>query len=251
MCKDGRVTKSACLRVYSPEVSGSSDPVPGFVRTYGILSEEEGDSHWTVEWEGRRLVCPRNLRLRVLESTVAFANAFRGLGSGLIPEAAAQAADRELKNYHRSNPEHRSHILTSAWHVPVRWFAAFDPSEKEVYEGPEGPRLRFRTDIDQARSRVKRSYEILTKLAVFVGPAEELNQVLAWLEPFPDGSMVELDYAEVSELFDPQELVFDDSCDQVNESIDALEAGDMMRAGECYGRVVTRWAPAFSVTFSN
>lgn len=245
------MTKSACLRVYSPEVSGSSDPVPGFVHTYGILSEEEGDSHWTVEWDGRRLVCPRNLRLRVLESTVAFANAFRGLGAGLIPEGAAQAADRELKAYHRSHPEHRSHILTSAWHVPVRWFAAFDPSEKEVYDGPNGPRLRFRTDIDNARSRVKRAYDILTKLAVFVGPAEELNQVLSWLEPFPEGSMVELDYGAVSELFDSQELVFDDSCEQVNESIDALEAGDMMRAGECYGRVVTRWAPAFSVTFSN
>ena len=251
MCKDGRVTKSAFLRVYSPEVSGSSDPVPGFVRTYGILSEDEGDSHWTVEWEGRRLVCPRNLRLRVLESTVAFANAFRGLGAGLIPEGAAQAADRELKAYHRNHPEHRSHILTSAWHVPVRWFSAFEPSEKEVYEGPESPRLRFRTDIDMARRRVRRAYEILTKLAVFVGPAEELSQVLAWLEPFPEGSMVELDYGSVSELFDPKELVLDDSCEQVKESLDALEAGDMMRAGECYGRVVTRWAPAFSVTFSN
>jgi hypothetical protein len=245
------VTKSAFLRVYAPEVSGSSEPVPGFVRSYGILSEEEGDSHWTVEWGGRRLVCPRNLRLRVLESTVAFANAFRGLGAGLIPEGAAQAADRELKAYHRSHPEHRSHILTSAWHVPVRWFAAFDSTEKEAYEGPSGPRLRYRTDIDRARSRLERAHEVLTKLAVFVGPAEELEQLSSWLEPFPEGSMVELDYGDVSELFDSQDLVFDDSCDQVNQSIDALEAGDMMRAGECYGRVVTRWAPAFSVTFSN
>ncbi len=245
------MTKSGYLRVYSPEVSGSSEPVPGFVRTYGILSEAEGDSHWTVEWDGRRLVCPRNLRLRVLESTVAFANAFRGLGAGLIPENAARAADQELKDYHRSHPEHRSHILTSAWHVPVRWFAAFDPSEKEVYEGPEGPRLRYRTDIDKARDRIRRAHEILTKLAVFVGPAQELSQVLEWLRPFPDGSMVELDYGEVSELFDPQELVFDDSCDQVSKSLEALAAGDMVAAGECYGRVVTRWAPAFSVTFSN
>lgn len=251
LCEHGHVTKSAFLRVYSPEVSGSSDPVPGFIRTYGILSEEEGDSHWTVEWDGRRLVCPRNLRLRVLESTVAFANAFRGLGAGLIPEGAAQAADRELKAYHRNHPEHRSHILTSAWHVPVRWFTLFDPSEKEVYELPEGPRIRFRTDIDKARSRTRRAHEVLTKLEVFAGPAEELNQVLSWLEPFPEGSMVELDYAEVSELFDAQELVLDDSCEQVNKSLDALEEGDMMLAGECYGRVVTRWAPAFSVTFSN
>lgn len=245
------MTKSASLRVYSPQVSGSSDPVPGFVRTYGLLSEAEGDSHWTVDWEGRRLVCPRNLRLRVLESTVAFANAFRGLGAGLIPENAAQAADRELKAYHRDHPEHRSHILTSAWHVPVRWFAAFDPSEREVYEGPEGPRLRFRTDIDKARDRIRRAHGILVKLGVFAAPAEELNQVLGWLEQFPQESMVELDYGDVSELFDSQELVFDDSCEQINLSLDALESEDMMLAGECYGRVVTRWAPAFSVTFSN
>ena len=245
------MTKSAYLRVYSPEVSGSSDPVPGFVRSYGILSEAEGDAHWTVEWKGRRLVCPRNLRLRVLESTVAFANAYRGLGGGLIPEGAARAADRELKAYHRSYPEHRSHILTSAWHVPVRWFAAFDPSEKEVYEGVEGPRLRYRTDIGRARERIRDAYGILTKLTVFVGPAQELSHVLDWLEPFPEGSMLELDYGEVSTLFDPNELVFDDSCEQVHESLEALAAGDMLHAGECYGRVVTRWAPAFSVTFSN
>ncbi|HWB90025.1 MAG TPA: hypothetical protein VG872_12570 [Acidimicrobiia bacterium] len=245
------MTKSSYLRVYSPEVSGSSDPVPGFVRSYGLLSEAEGDSHWTVEWEGRRLVCPRNLRLRVLESTVAFANAFRGLGVGLVPEAAAQAADRELKAYHRSHPEHRSHILTSAWHVPVRWFVAFDPSAKEVYDRPEGPSLRFRTDIERARERIAAGLEILTSLTVFVGPAEELGQLLEWLQPFPDGSMLELDYAEVATLFDPNELVFDDSCDQIHQSLEALATGDMMRAGECYGRVVTRWAPAFSVTFSN
>lgn len=245
------MTKAAYLRVYSPDVSGSDDPVPGFVRSYGLLSEEEADSYWAVEWEGQRLVCPRNLRLRVLESTVAFANAFRGLGSGLIPENAARAADAELKAYHRNYPEHRSHILTSAWHVPVRWFAAFDTSEKEVYEGPEGPRIRFRTGIDRARARVTRAHLILTKLAVFAGPAQELKQVLDWMEPFPPDSMLELDYGEVAELFDPQDLVFDDSCEQVNESLDALEAGDLMRAGECYGRVVTRWAPAFSVTFSN
>src|SRR3970040_345060 len=95
------MTKAAFLRVYSPEGSGSNDPVPGFVRISGLISEDEGDGHWTVEWDGRRLVCPRNLRLRVLESTVAFANAFRGLGAGLIPEDAARFADHELRRYHK------------------------------------------------------------------------------------------------------------------------------------------------------
>ena len=62
------MTKTAYLRVYSPEVSPSREPVPGFVRSYGMLSEADGDSNWVAEWQGRRLVCPRNLRLRVLDS---------------------------------------------------------------------------------------------------------------------------------------------------------------------------------------
>jgi len=37
----------------------------------------------------------------------------------------------------------------------------------------------------------------------------------------------------------------------VRRSVEALADGDMMAAGENYGRVVSRWAPAFSVTFSN
>jgi hypothetical protein len=251
VCQDGQVTKAAYLRVYSPEVEESSLPVPGFVRTYGLLSEEEGDSPWTVEWDGKRLVCPRNLRLRVLESTIAFANAFQGLGVGLIPEDAARAADRELSAYRRAHPEHRSHVLTSAWHVPVRWFTAFDPSQKQIYEASTGMRLRFRSDVDESRRRVSRAYEIIDKLGVFPGPAEELGQLGEWLDPFRSGSMVELDYGDVADLFESEDLVFDDSCELIQESLNALDDGDMMRAGENYGRVVTRWAPAFSVTFSN
>lgn len=245
------MTKTSYLRVYSPDVGESHDPVPGFLKRYGMLSESDGESHWEVEWNGQRLVCPRNLRLRVLESTVAFANAFRGLGVGLIPEDAARAADRELRAYHDANPHHRSHVLTSAWHVPVRWFTAFDPEEKEIYQGPVGPRVRFRAEIDLARARVRRAHGVLTGLGAFQGPAEDLEQLVEWLEPFHDESMVELDYAGVSELFDSQDLVFDDSCELVQESVAALGVGDMVRAGECYGKVVSRWAPAFSVTFSN
>jgi len=245
------MTKTAYLRVYSPEGAESHEPVPGFLKTYGILSESDEVSKWEVEWNGKRLVCPRNLRLRVLESTVAFASAFKGLGVGLVPEDAARAADSELRAYLNTHPDHRSHVLTSAWHVPVRWFTGFDPGEREIYEGPMGPRLRYRTDIELARQRVSRAHEVLSKLGVFQGPADELEQFAGWLKPFSGDSMVELDYAGVSELFDSQDLVFDESCELVKSSVDALAKGDMARAGEAYGKVVSRWAPAFSVTFSN
>ncbi|HEY7469403.1 MAG TPA: hypothetical protein VIC07_07770 [Acidimicrobiia bacterium] len=245
------MTKTAFLRVYSPQAVEIGDPVPGFVHAYGILSETETEESWVTEWNGARVVCPRYLRLRVLESTLAFANAFRGLGAGLIPDAAARAADRELRQYQRDHPSHRSHVLTAAWHVPVRWFAAFQPEDREVYEVHGSPRLRFRVDLAVGTRRVENALGILRSLQVFEGPAAELEQLLEWMGDFPPGSMLELDYADVSELFDPHDLVFDDSVELVRRSLDALAEGDMMAAGENYGRVVTRWAPAFSVTFSN
>lgn len=251
MCQHGCVTKTAYLRVYAPDIETSGDPVPGFVRSYGILSEAEGDANWSAEWKGRELVCPRTLRLRVLESTVAFANAFGGVGVGLIPEEAARAADRELRQHQREHPSQRSHVLTSAWHVPVRWFSAFRPEDREVYEVDDKVRLRYRIDLPEAKTRVEHVLGVLRGLEVFHGPAEELAQLLGWLEQFSDESMVELDYGDVSDLFDPKELVLDDSAGLIHESVEALARGDMMTAGENYGRVVSRWAPAFSVTFSN
>jgi hypothetical protein len=251
LCQDEPVTKTAYLRVYSPEATDPGDPVPGFVRAYGLLSETESDGDWVAEWNGARVVCPRRLRLRVLESTMAFAGAFRGLGAGLVPAAAARAADHELRLYQLSHPSHRSHVLTSAWHVPVRWFTAFQPEDKEIYEVGRSPRLRLRVDLAVGTRRVENALAVLRGLDVFAGPAEELAQLLDWMQGFPAGSMLELDYADVSDLFDPQDLVFDDSVELVRRSVDALADGDMMAAGENYGRVVSRWAPAFSVTFSN
>jgi hypothetical protein len=236
------VTKTAHLRVYTPESSEDGDPVPGFVRSYCLLSESEGDADWVVEWNGQRMVCPRNLRLRVLESTVAFANAFRGLGAGLIPEEAARAADSELRRYHQEHPGHRSHVLTSAWHVPVRWFTAFQPEDKDVYEVEGTPRIRLRVDLAVGRKRVDHALGVLRGLQVFQGPAEELAQLSEWIDSFPGESMLELDRIIEHQLLRGEQV-------GNGRVVELLADGDMMTAGENYGRVVSRWAPAFSVTF--
>jgi hypothetical protein len=245
------VTKTAYLRVYSPIPGTGEDAPPNFLHSYGMLSESKHAGDWSVDWNGARLVCPRNLRLRVLESTVAFANSFQGLGVGLIPEGAAEAADRELKSYRAEHPDHRSHVLTSAWHIPVRWFVGFQPENQEVYDDAGRPRLRYRRGIESVRERLMRAIEVLRDIGMIHGPAEEMEQLVAWLEPFDDASMVELDYADVSDLFDPKDLVLDDSVALVAESVEALASGDMMRAGELYGTVVTRWSHAYAVTFSS
>lgn len=245
------MTKTAFLRVYTPAQDAADDPVPGFVKSFGMLSESEVDLDWIAEWKGQRLVCPRNLRLRVLESTIAFANSFQSLGVGLIPEDAAAAADRELKSYRAEHPDHRSHVLTSAWHVPVRWFVGFLPEQREVYDVDGRPRIRYRSDIAGVRELLDKAVVALRNVGMVQGPTVEMAQLISWLEPFPNDSMVELDYAEVSDLFDPKDLVLEDSVALTQESVEALLAGDMLRAGELYGTVVTRWAHAYSVTFSS
>lgn len=245
------MTKTAFLRVYTRSDEGADDPVPKFVRSFGMLSESEKELDWVADWNGERLICPRNLRLRVLESTVAFANSFQGMGAGLIPEAAAEAADRELRSYRTEHPERRSHVLTSAWHVPVRWFAAFLPEQREVYDSDGQPRVRYRADIKDVRRMLDKAVSALRKVGMVQGPTVEMAQLISWLEPFPADAMVELDYASVSELFDPKDLVLEDSVALTQESVDALLDGDLMRAGELYGTVVTRWAHAYSVTFSS
>ncbi len=241
------VIKAAYLRVYTTDAGSSNESVPGFIHSVGVMGDEEHDR--VVDWEGRPMRCPTNLRLRALESTVAFANAFRG--SVIIPEETVRAADRALRDYHRSNPDHRSHVLASAWHVPVRWFTAFDPSERQLYESPSGMRPRFRTSMADARSRAMRALRVLEELGAFQAPAEELAQFIEWLDRFPGDAMVELDYGTVAELFEQDDLLFDDSCELVHASLDALEEGDMLRAGENYGRVVARWAHAYSLSFAS
>lgn len=245
------VTKTAFLRVYSPVGPYDEEPVPGFVRLYGMLSESADDPSHVVEWNGQRMSCPRYLRLRVLESTIAFANAFQGAGASLIPEAAAEAADRELRSYRAEHPEHRSHVLTSAWHVPVRWFVGFSPEQREVYGDVDAPRLRYRSGIVEVRDSLTHAVDVLREVGMIQGPTVEMEQLISWLAPFPDESMVELDFAEVSDLFAPEDLVLDDSVSLVRESVEALAAGDMVRAGELYGTVVTRWSHAYAVTFSS
>lgn len=247
--QDGEVIKSAYLRVYTAGAESSDDPVPGFVRNFGVLSAVESDQ--TVEWNGHTLTCPSNLRLRVLESTVAFSKAYRGSAVGLIPEAVAASADRELREYRSRHPDHLAHVLTSGWHVPVRWFTVFSPAERQLYETPNGMSIRYRTDMVDARLRVRRAVEILEAVGVFQGPTEELEQLGEWLDQFPDGAMVELDYGAVAELFDSNEILFDDSCEQVHLSLSALAEGDMMGAGEGYGRVIARWSHPFSLSFSS
>ena len=250
--------RSAYLRVYVPaDRAGSWMSHPSGARHRAIMrasdhfvwSETTADDAFTVEWEGRRYVCPRYPRLRMLEGAVAF-NATHP-GSMLLPDLTAQRLATELDAIRAEAPDARSYILTSPWHVPLRWFVPFLPEQKEVYELAGVTSARYRTTVGAGLPRVARAAAILDAAGFDDAVIEQVRDLERWLAEFSTGAMLELDYAGVAGLFQAADIALDDSAEEVAASLTALEEYDYERAGERYAAVATRWAPAQALGYVN
>jgi len=253
------VIRTAFLRVYRPERSLPGQIVfehPPMTQvaagSFGLITESMQDDALLAEWQGSRFLCPRFPRLRVLEGLLAFHNAYSDIGGDVIvPERVAVMAADELARLHDRQPSAQSHILTATWHVPLRWFVAFDATERELISRPDGTSIRYRTSLVQATDRVASALDILRGAGFDDLVTEELDELRNWLDDFPATSMVEIDYGTVAGLFEDATLVFDETAGDVHASLDALDVGDLKTAGERYGDVVTRWAPLMAVAHSN
>ena len=249
--------ESCHLRVYIPSDRTRRLPAhepPASVRvvrsSYRFVWEEPmADDAFATEWRGQSYVCPRSPRLRMLEGLLASSTAYPGLL--LLSEQERQRYQQELSRLKGQAPDARSYILTSPWHVPLRWFAAFRSDEREVYESPTGLGIRYRTTVGAAVARIAEVVVVLDDAGFAEGVVEQVRELEQWLSEFTAVAMLELDYAGVASLFSEADLVLDESSDDVRKSIEALERGDYEEAGEFYMTVASRWAPAQAVTFSN
>lgn len=248
---------TAYLRVYIPSVRVAGLPPHRGLNERRSLNLDE-DFMWSerteddaiyTEWEGEQFACPRNTRLRMLEGIVALSRT--DWGSPLIATDEQHAAVIELSQLRRESAIAKSHILSSAWHVPLRWFSAFHPSEKELYDDSGVTSVRYRATIGGAIDRVGWAATVLENAGFAEQAIDHLNELEAWLAEFKADSMVELDYGRVATVFDPADLVFDESALDVRESLLALEVGDLGASGDGYQRVVRRWASAQAYTFTN
>lgn len=257
------MSKAAYLRMYVPEERldgylehvGAEHLRPRRVLTrgeYGVWYESARDDAFVAERGGRRYVCPRHPRLRMLEGLIAFRNSYPGAtASMLVPPRVAERAADELDRIQNGPGRVRSHILTSPFFVPLRWFAAFEPSEREMAEGPHGPVVRYWTTQGKALPRVERAVDVLDTVGFEDFIVEQVRDVAGWLRPFPSESQLELDYGGVAGLFPPAELASDESAADIHAALDALERGDFEASTEHYGRVAGRWAHAQSLTYVN
>ncbi len=212
-----------------------------------MWSESLREDAFRTTWHGIDFVCPRNAWLRMIEGALAFTATYPRIA--LIDEDERESFKRELAELR--GPNRRSHILTSPWHVPLRWFGAFSPSEREIYDRPDGLGIRYRTNLGDAIDRVGWAIRVLDGAGFAEPVIDQVRDLERWLAEFPAGSMLELDYDTVAAHFSDGELTFDESASDVRESLEALERGDSVASRTAYARVASRWAGRQALTFAN
>ena len=230
-----------------------------------------GEHAFVTEVDGLVLVCPWRTRLRALEALEAFAAELPDeVVDAFVPRPLVDGLDDELDRWRGQHPEQRSHVLTSTWQVPLRWFVLVDPDERQLDLGrPEtgssaadaaggappsrriGRELVYRTPMSRARRRVARALAVLRRTvedgAVTAG-VEELGR---WIEEFHPRSMVELDYGGLVHLVDDEALQADESARDVTLALAALAEGEQLRAAAAYSRVTTRMKALQAVESAN
>ena len=256
------MAQSAYLRVYVA-VNGSDDQVLEHVADrsgrqtvlrqgeFGLSAESVRDDAFIIDQDGRRFVCPRTPRLRMLEGLLAFRNAYADSVSALVPESVAERAAHELERIHARFPGVKSHILTSPFAIPLRWFAAFEQEERVLNEEEGHMMVRYRTPLSAGLKRLRRTISVLEGAGFDDVIVDQVRDVVGWLEEFPRDALLELDYGGVAELFDSTELVLDESAAEIGASIEALARGDLDEAGEHYAAAASRWAHAHALAYAN
>ena len=215
------------------------------------------DHAFVTEVDGIVLVCPWRTRRAALEAVEEFTAGLPDeVVRAFLPLEAVRAAGEELERERLARPAERTAQLTSAWHVPLRWFVLVDAEERQVRLAPEAGRagtggatsvdrlagrgLVYRTAMSRARRRTARALAVLRRTVEDGDVAAGLEDLGRWLEEFHPRSLVELDYGGLVHLLDDTALAQDESARDVASALAALGAGDGAAAGEAYARVTTR-----------
>lgn len=201
------------------------------------------------EWNSNQYVCPRNVRVRMIEGILAFAKTYPMMPT--ITETQRDEYMLELSRLRRQTPYSKSHILSSAWHVPLRWFTAFGSKERELYDASGRPSIRYRATVGDAIDRVRWARTVLDSAGFAEQVVGRVDDLERWLAGFTADALVELDYGAVAASFPEGDLAFDESADDIRTSLLALEADDFDASRDAYERVARRWATPQSYTYSN
>ena len=219
-----------------------------------------GEHAFVTELDGVTLLCPWRTKLRAYEASGDFRDVLPDeLADAFIPRGVAEQAEDELELWRVEHPDLHTHILTSTWQVPLRWFVLVEAEERAVSLGTTttgttrvtGRSLVYRTPMSRARRRTARALAVLRRTVEDGQVTAAVEDLGRWLEEFHPRSLVELDYGGLVHLLDDAELRQDESARDVAEALTALADGEATRAAGAYARVTARMKALQGVESAN
>ena len=213
------------------------------VGSLGVLAPADPDTADVLHVEERTLISPRRMRMRVLAAMVSFRETKPiELWEQFVPKRDGRRAARDLRRLRRRDPTAVAFCHQSPWHVPIRWFVLFRDDERQLVEdGQDRWRLRYRTTTRRAIRRAEQALGPLRRSDL--GPIGDLIVDLhQWMVQFDPASVIELDYGGLCDFQRWDELDDDHSAREIQEALQALEAGEYPKAADAYQGVLSRWA---------
>ena len=211
----------------------------------GDLSAFKTDGIHLLEIDGKKFIAPWSTTTRCWTALHDFKSS---LPSSLMPFFIPQKLEVSIKLSGEISEDKVSHIITSTWNIPPRWFALFSPEDRLRGSNKEGVFTILRTTIANAKQRATFTHQSVLD-AFGTGPIEaEISDLIKWLEIFDAKSIVELDYGGLATYLNNLLLLngevgldADTSVEDVASSIAGLASGDGALASRGYERLVSRW----------
>jgi hypothetical protein len=223
-----------------------------------------GEHAHVLEVDGVTLVSPWRTTVRAQEALLDFCEDLPDVvADAFVPRTLVEQTEVELDRYRAEHGTVATHVRTSTWQVPLRWFVLVDPQERAVSLGDPveangtvvgrrtGRSLVYRTAMSRARRRVARALAVLRATVPDEGVQEGMADLGRWLEEFHPRSLVELDYGGLVHLLDDAELAQDESARDMAHALDRLAAGDGAEAAAAYSRMTARMRALQAVESAN
>ena len=230
-----------------------------------VVPDTESEDAY-IRWaDGVTYICPWQTQLRSWLALSHLRATARPPLADAFSSREAQRAVRALAQTYGDAPALKTYIQTSAWCVPLAWFAMFSPAERWLALGPGGetgsagpataPTARtliYATAMAQARRRLARALAAVRRgLPGPLGRPEgvrrgalavtaQLEDVARWLEEFYPQSVVELDYGGLVNLLDDDALRSDQSVAEIGAAIRGLSEDEPELAIAMYRRAAGR-----------
>ncbi|MGD9988818.1 hypothetical protein [Pseudonocardia sp.] len=206
----------------------------------GKLPADTVDVLVTTARSGDTLVCPLDTRPRAAAALLAFLAEQPPVLRAAVLGGPESTARRDAEAALAEIGDGAAHVVTSAWTVPLPWFALVDPDARRLsLHGTR--RVHWQVPIGTALARAERAEKTVRSGIGDDGPAEVLAETASWLARFDHDSVVELDYGGLVTFLDDDTLRGDSSAELVQDALQALQDGDGDVAQSCYEKLRDFW----------